>query len=79
MSSYLHNKRQTVLKKAIVVMENQVNLEKKFQFKMVMYSIYNSDALEKLINTVHNMHNKSTWNKKLFAGKLNNWFQWYLS
>ena len=25
------------------------------------------------------MYNKTTWNKKLFVGKLNNWYQWYLS
>ena len=37
-----------------------------------MYNIYNSDILEKLINTVHKMHNKTMWIEKLFAGKLNN-------
>ena len=26
---------------------------------MVLYGIYNSDTLEKLINTVHEMHNKT--------------------
>ena len=44
-----------------------------------MYSIYNSDTLEKLINTVHKMHNKTVWNEKLFVGKLNDWYQWYLT
>ena len=24
-------------------------------------------------------HKKSTWNEKLFVGKLYNWYQWYLS
>ena len=64
-------------------MENQVNLEwnKIFHLEdsMVMYRIYNSDTLEKSINTLHKMHNKTTLNKKLFVGKLNNWYQWYLS
>ena len=46
---------------------------------MVMYGIYNSDTLKKLINTVHKIHIKTTWNKKLFAGKLDNWYHWYLS
>ena len=46
---------------------------------MVMYGIYNSDAWEQLINTVHKMHNKTTWNEKLFASKLNYWYHWYLS
>ena len=45
---------------------------------MVMYGIYNLDTLEKLINTVHRMHNKRTWNEKLFAGKLNHYYS-YLS
>ena len=37
---------------------------------MVMYGIYNSDTLEQLIDNVHKMHNKTTWNEKLFASKL---------
>ena len=82
-SSYLLNKRQKVLKKACIAMENEVNLERNQNFcvedSIVMYGIYNSNTLEKLINTVHKMHNKTTWNGKLFAGKLNNWYQWYLS
>ena len=35
---------------------------------MVMYSIYNAETLEKLINTVHHIHNYTSPNKKLFAG-----------
>ena len=46
---------------------------------MVMYGIYNSDTLEKLINTVHKVHNTTVWNENLFASKLNHWFHWYLS
>ena len=46
---------------------------------MVMYGIYNSDTLEKLISTVHKMHNKEAWNEKLFVGKLIKWYPWYLS
>ena len=44
-----------------------------------MYGIYNSDTLEKLIDTMHKMHNKTTWNEKLFAGRLDLWYHWYLS
>ena len=44
-----------------------------------MYGIYNSDTHEQLIDTVHKMHNKTTWNEKLFACKLNIWCHWYLS
>ena len=53
-------------------MENQVNLERNKIFHLedaiMMYSIYNSDTLEKLINTVHKIHNNTTWNEKLFVG-----------
>ena len=35
----------------------------------VMYCIYNSDTLEKLINRVHKMHDTTNWNeKKIFVG-----------
>ena len=65
-----------------MAMENQVNLERNKIFhsedSIVMYGIYNSDTLEKLINIVHKMHNKTTWNEKLLTGKLSNWYQLYL-
>ena len=34
---------------------------------------------KKLINTLHIMHNTTTWNEKLFTGKLTEWYNWYLS
>ena len=37
---------------------------------MVIYGIYNAETLEKLIDTVHHMHNITTPNEKLFAGQL---------
>ena len=46
---------------------------------MVLYGIYNSDTLEALIDTVHRLHNQSTWNEKLFVGKIEDWYCWYLS
>ena len=42
---------------------------------MVMYGVYNSDTLEDLIDTVNKLHNKTTWNEKLFAGQINNWYK----
>ena len=35
--------------------------------------------LEKLITIVQKMHNTTTWNEKLFTGKLNSWYKWYLT
>ena len=64
-------------------MDNQENLQRNKIFHLkdsiAMYSIYNSDTLEKLIDTVHKMYNKTTWNEKLFVVKLNDWYQWYLT
>ena len=36
---------------------------------MVIYGIYNAGTLEQLINTVHHIHNTTSSNEKLFAGK----------
>ena len=44
-----------------------------------MYGVYNSDTLEDLIDTVHKLQHKTTWNEKLFAGQINNWYKYYLS
>ena len=53
-------------------MGNKVDLQgnKIFHLEdtMVLYGIYNSDTLEALIDTVHRLHNQSTWNEKLFVG-----------
>ena len=46
---------------------------------MVMYGVYNSDTLEVLINTVNKLHNKTTWNERLFAGQIKDWYHWYLT
>ena len=82
-SSYLQNRRQKAWHKAFVAMENKMNLEQNRVFyledSMVMYGIYNSDTLEQLVDTMHKMHNKTTWNEKLFASKLNFWYHLYLS
>ena len=36
---------------------------------MLMYGIYNAEALEKLINTVQEIHNVTSSHEKLFAGE----------
>ena len=82
-SSFLHYKRQKSLHKAVQDMENKVDLQCNRVFpleeSMVRYGICNSDALETMIDTVHRLHNQTTWNKKLFAGKKDDWYHWYLS
>ena len=44
---------------------------------MIMYGIYNSDTVTDLIDTVHRMQNFTTWNEKIFTGKLHNWMEIY--
>ena len=36
---------------------------------MLMYGIYNAEMLEKLINTVHSIHNTTSSHERLFAGQ----------
>ena len=82
-SSFLHHKRQKALYKAVHAIENNVDLQcnKIFHLddSMVMYGVYNSDTLEDLIDTVHKLHNRTTWNGKLFSGQINNWYNYYSS
>ena len=37
---------------------------------MVMYGIYNAETLEKLIKTVHDLHETKTMQEQLIAGEL---------
>ena len=63
-SSFLHYKRQKTLRQEVQAMENNVDIQcnKPFHLEasMVLHSIYNSDTLENLIDTVHRFHNQST-------------------
>ena len=82
-SSFIHHKMQKALQKAVHAIENRVDLQcnKIFHLEdsMVMYGIYNSDTLEDLIYTIHKLHNRTTWNEKLFSGQINNWYKYYSS
>ena len=35
--------------------------------------------MEDLIDTVHKLHNRTTWNEKLFSGQIENWYNYYSS
>ena len=45
---------------------------------MIIYGVYNSDTLTELIDTLHRMHNTTTWKERTFAGRLNQWLELYL-
>ena len=82
-SSFLHHKRQKALHKAVHAIENKVDLQCNKMFHLedstVMYGVYNSDTLEDLIDTDYKVHNRTTWNEILFAGQINNWYNYYSS
>ena len=44
---------------------------------MIMYGVYNVDTLEKLIQMVHKVNNRSVWYKKIYAVLVNKWFEMY--
>ena len=72
-SSFLHHKRNKVLHQAVRAMDSktttQHNKLMQLENSMLMYSIYNAETLEKLINTVHNIHNPTSLHERLFVGQ----------
>ena len=74
-SSFLQKKCNDALQKAMIAMnseaEFQCNKLLKLDDTMLMYGIYNAETLEKLINTVQELHNVTSLHEKLFAGEHN--------
>ena len=56
-------------------MNDQADIQHKKLMKldntMLMYRIYNAETLEKIINTVQEIHNVTSPHEKLFAGEHN--------
>ena len=54
-------------------MDNKANIQcnklVQLENSMLMYGVYNAETLEKLITTVHNIHNTTSSHEKLFAGQ----------
>ena len=74
-SGFLQQKCENALWKAVNAMSNQANIQHNKVMKLIntllMYGIYNAKTLEKLINTVHEIHNVTSSHEKLFAGEHN--------
>ena len=74
-SIFLQHKRDKALHQAANAMNNKVNIQCnkliKLDDTMLMYGIYNAEALEKLIKTVHKIHNTTSSHEKFFAGEHN--------
>ena len=63
-SSFLHHKQNRALHKAVKAMDSKTTIQhnKLIQLEnaMLIYSIYNAETLEKLISTVHHIHNTTS-------------------
>ena len=74
-SSFLQHKQNTALHKAVNVMNKKANIQcnmlTKLDDTILMYGIHNVEKLEKLIKTVHEIHNTTPLHEKLFAGEHN--------
>ena len=74
-SSFLQYKWNNALHKAVNTMNNKANVQcsklMKLDDTMLMYRIYNAETLEKLIKTVHKIHNTASSHENLFAGEHN--------
>ena len=73
MSSFLHHKQNKALHKAVRAMDSKTTIQctklMQLENSMLMYAIYNAEMLDKLINTVHNIHNTTSSYENLFAGQ----------
>ena len=74
-SDFLQQKCKNALQKAVNAMNSQADTQHnklmKLDNTMLMYEIYNADMLERLIRTVHEIHNTTSSHEKLFAGEHN--------
>ena len=72
-SSFLHNKRNKALCKSIIAMDSKADIQcnklMHLENSMLMYGVYNTETLEKLMKTVHNIHNTTTLHERLFTGQ----------
>ena len=80
-SSFLQHKRERALQQAMHTMNKRVNIEQNIvfhlEYSMIMYGVYNVDTLEKLIQMVLKINNRSVWYERLYAGHVNKWFKMY--
>ena len=74
-SSFLQRKWDNALQRAVLARDSEINAQHnkllKLDNNMLMYGIYNAETLEKLINTIHNIHNVTSSHERLFAGEHN--------
>ena len=72
-SSFLYHKWNKTLHRAVRAMDSRTTIQHnklmQLENSMLMYGIYNAETLEKLISTVHHIHNTTSLHERLFAGQ----------
>ena len=72
-SSFLDHKWNKALHKAVRAMDSKTTIQHnklmQLENSVLMYGVYNSEILEKLINTVHHIHSTTSLHERLFAGQ----------
>ena len=71
-SRFLHHKLKKALHKAVKAMDRKTTIQHnkvtQLENSILMYGIYNTETLEKLIDTVHQIHNTTSPDERLSAG-----------
>ena len=69
--SYITNKIKHYAKQSRLWMQTTIQHNKLMQLEisMLMYNVYNAETLEKLIDTVHQIHKTTSSHERLFAGQ----------
>ena len=72
-SIFLHHKQNKALHKAVRAIDSKTTVQHnklmQLENSMLMCGIYNTEMLEKLINTVHHIHNTTSSHEGLFVGQ----------
>ena len=72
-SSFLHHKGNKALHKGVKAMDSKATVQcsklMQLENSMLIYGVYNTEMLEKLINTVHDIYNTTSSHKRLFVGQ----------
>ena len=80
--NFLQWKCENALHKAVNPINNQANIQcnklMKLDDTMLMYGVYNAETLEKLIQTVHKIHNVTSSHEELFAGEHDHSLFWII-
>ena len=72
-SCFLHHKWNKALCKTVRAMDSKTTIKHnklmQLENSMLMYGIYNTETLDKLITTVHNINSTTSSHERLFAGQ----------